>query len=158
NGRDLGFYVLIEAMNEHFLKRNFKNSKGNLYEGAIQDINSVLDRDNGVEGDQPDVRALFAAAKVSDPTERLKALQKILDVDRFLDFLALEMMASNWDGYALHRNNYRIYHDPKGDRMIFIPHGMDNTMHETRLSIMPPRKSVLVRALLDTPEGRQRYR
>lgn len=33
NNRDLGFYVLIEAMNEHFLKRNFKNSTGNLYEG-----------------------------------------------------------------------------------------------------------------------------
>jgi len=41
---------------------------------------------------------------------------------------------------------------------LFIPHGMDNSMHETRLSIMPPRKSVLVKALLDTPEGRERYR
>ena len=158
NRRDLGYYVLIEAMNEHFLKRNFKNSTGNLYEGAIQDINGPLDRDNGPERDQPDVRALFAAASVPDPRERFKALEAVLDVDRFLAFLALEMMTSNWDGYALHRNNYRVYHDPKSDRMVFIPHGMDNSMHETRLSIMPPRKSVLVKALLDTPEGRERYR
>ncbi|MEO8426707.1 MAG: CotH kinase family protein [Verrucomicrobiota bacterium] len=158
NRRDLGFYVLIEAMNEHFLKRNFTSSTGNLYEGAIQDVNGTLDRDNGTERDQADLRTLFAAANVLDPSERSKALDRVLDVDRFLAFLALEMMTSNWDGYALHRNNYRIYHDPKSDRMVFIPHGMDNTMHETRLSIMPPRKSVLVKALLDTPEGRERYR
>ena len=158
NRRDLGFYVLIEAMNEHFLKRNFKNSTGNLYEGAIQDINGTLDRDNGPDRDQVDVRALFAAAVMPDPQERFKALEAVLDIDQFLAFLALEMMTSNWDGYALHRNNYRIYHDPKLDRIVFIPHGMDNSMHETRLSIMPPRKSILVKALLDTPEGRERYR
>ena len=31
NGRDLGLYVVVEAMNKDFLKHNFGNAKGNLY-------------------------------------------------------------------------------------------------------------------------------
>ena len=31
NGRDLGLYVAIEAMNKRFLKRHFGKATGNLY-------------------------------------------------------------------------------------------------------------------------------
>ena len=34
NGRDLGLYVVIEAMTREFLKQHFKNPNGNLYEGG----------------------------------------------------------------------------------------------------------------------------
>ena len=30
--------------------------------------------------------------------------------DRFLSFLATEVMLCHWDGYALNRNNFRVYH------------------------------------------------
>ena len=35
NGRPLGLYVLVEAMNKDFLKQHFRNSKGNLYEAYL---------------------------------------------------------------------------------------------------------------------------
>src|SRR5207247_2620715 len=45
NGRDLGTYVAIEAMNKDFLRRNFGNASGSLYEGFNQDIGGELEID-----------------------------------------------------------------------------------------------------------------
>ena len=47
NGRDLGLYVVIEAMNKDFLKRQFGSGEGNLYEAYLQDIYGSLELDNG---------------------------------------------------------------------------------------------------------------
>ncbi len=158
DGRDLGVYVAAEAVNGPLLKRWFGRSDGNLYEGAIQDIDQFLDQDNGLDATHGDLRRLCTAARERDPAERVARLERCLDLDQFRNYLATDLMAGNWDGYALHRNNYRIYHDPGTDLMYFIPHGLDNSMHESRLSIMPPRRSILGSALLGTAAGRQRYR
>ena len=48
NGRDLGLYVVVEAMNRGFLKRHFKTPHGNLYEG--DDVEFVCDF-SGAEGE-----------------------------------------------------------------------------------------------------------
>src|SRR5436309_1292775 len=61
DGKELGLYTGIEAMNKKFLKRNFKNSNGNLYEGYLRDIDRRMDQDNGEDTSQSDVRALLAA-------------------------------------------------------------------------------------------------
>src|SRR6185295_1406666 len=47
NGRDLGLYVVIEAMNKRFLKQHFPSAKGNLYEAYLQDIDLRLEQDGG---------------------------------------------------------------------------------------------------------------
>src|SRR5215211_7651162 len=47
NGRDLGLYVVIEAMNKRFLKEHFLSARGNLYEAYLHDIDSHLEQDNG---------------------------------------------------------------------------------------------------------------
>jgi len=64
NGRDLGLYVAIDAMNKRFLKRHFHNNDGNLYEGYLRDINTRLDQDNGIDTSQGDVRNLLAQGYV----------------------------------------------------------------------------------------------
>src|SRR3954463_6844764 len=74
NGQDLGLYVAIEAMNKRFLKRFFKNTEGNLYEGYLRDINTRLDQDNGSDTSQSDVRALLKACRTPDPIARFKEL------------------------------------------------------------------------------------
>src|SRR4051812_18713246 len=45
NGRELGLYVLIEAMNKDFLHEHFRSARGNLYEGYTQDVDQQLDQD-----------------------------------------------------------------------------------------------------------------
>lgn len=158
NGRDLGLYVLVEAMNKDFLRQHFKSPKGNLYEAYLHDIDGNMDQDNGEDTQQTDRKALVEAAKISDPARRLEALRKLLDVDRFISHLVLELFTSHTDGYILNRNNYRIYHDPTTDKFVFITHGIDWAFGNTGVSIWPPMNSLLVKAVLQTPEGRKLYR
>ena len=157
NGRDLGLYVVIEAMNKDFLKRHFGSGKGNLYEGYLQDVHGRLEQDNGDDQTQTDLRALRDACTFPDPLERWQHLSNVLDVDRFLSFVALELLTTHWDGYAIHFNNYRIYHDPGTDKMVFITHGLDWAFRRPNVSIEPPLKSLVVRAVLTTPQGQKLY-
>ena len=158
NGRDLGLYVVIEAMNKDFLKRHFGSGKGNLYEGYLQDVHGRLEQDNGDDETQADVRALHEACTIPDPAERWQHLNNVLDVDRFLSFIAMELLTTHWDGYAIHFNNYRLYHDPKTDKMVFITHGLDWAFRRPNVLIEPPLKSLVARAVLTTPQGQELYR
>jgi hypothetical protein len=157
NGRDLGLYVVIEAVNKEFLKQHFSSATGNLYEAYLTDIDVRLEQDNGERGDQSDLRKLCQVCALTNATERWRRLPDVLDVDRFVSFAAMEMLTAHWDGYVMHTNNYRIYHDPKTDRFEFIPHGMDWAFLRPTLSIEAPHKSMVGRALLDTPEGLKLY-
>lgn len=154
NGRDLGFYMLVEAMNKGFLKRELGNGGGNLYEGETRDIDQKLDQENGDDTSQSDLKALVAALK-TPPGERLSKVKTILDVDQFTSFLAMEMLTAGIDGYTFKRNNYRIYHHPKTDKLMFLPHGLDATFGSA--SFKPPTSSLLVKALWELPEFQQQY-
>jgi hypothetical protein len=158
NGRDLGLYVLIEGMNKPFLERFFKDGTGNLYEGYLQDIDSPLEQDNGANHDRADLRSLLRACSIPDGRERMERLQGVLDVDRFLSFAAMEMVVGHWDGYVIHTNNYRVYHDPGTDKMVFITHGLDWAFRRPNMSITPAPRSIVGRAVLQSPEGQRLYR
>jgi len=157
NGRDLGLYTAIEGMNKRFLKRHFKDNTGNLYEGYLRDITSRLDQDGGTNTSQTDVRVLLAACRIADPEQRFQVLSQRLDVERFVSFAAMEMLIAHWDGYTLKTNNYRLYHDPATDKMVFIPHGMDAVFRRLNVPVTPPMRSTVSRALFQTAEGRQLY-
>ena len=158
NGRALGLYVLIEAMNKDFLKQYFRNAKGNLYEAYLQDIDQKLDQDGGPDTTQADLTNFLAVARIQKPIERWNALQQVLDVDGYLSHLALETFTSHTDGYAMNRNNYRLYHDPASDRFVFLAHGLDWAYANPGVSIDPPKNSIVTKAVLLTPEGRRLYR
>ena len=163
NGRDLGLYVLVEGWNKQFLKRHFRSTKGNLYDGGFaKEVTFPLEVDSGEHPeDRSDLKALVEAAEEPDLTHRLALLEKVLDVDRFLTFTALEVMLAHWDGYALNKNNYRVFHDRETDRLVFMPHGLDQVFGVRRArpdsSITPQMRGLVARALLQVPEGRRRY-
>jgi spore coat protein H len=158
NDRDLGIYLMEEAVNKPFLREHFTRADGNLYEGEARDINGTLEQDGGTRGDQADVKALLQAAQEPDPTKRWAKLQERLDMDRFLRFMAMEMLVGQVNGYTTSAHNYRIYHDPESDKMVFIPHGLDHTFHDANEFIQPPHTSILVAAILHTQEGRREWR
>ncbi len=159
NGRDPRLYVVLEGVNKQFLKRYFKDAKGNVYDGhSGSDVTTALPINSGEEP-RDRLRDLARAVRETDLNVRLEKLEQTLDLDRFLSFMALEMMLSHWDGYTMGRNNYRIAHDRDHDRMIFIPHGMDQMFGNPRQPILSPTPNGLVaRAALQIPEVRQRYR
>ena len=158
NGRKLGLYVLIEAMNKDFLQQHFRDAKGNLYEAYLADIDSPMDQDGGVDTSQTDLKKLLEVARIQDPVERWNRLPQALDVDRYLSHVVVEMFTSHTDGYAMNRNNYRIYHDPTTDQFVFIAHGLDWGFANSSVSINPPKNSIVTKAVLQTPQGWRRYK
>jgi hypothetical protein len=158
NGRELGLYVLVEMHNKEFLKRWFHNADGNLYEAYLQDIDQQIDLDNGNDKSQSDRKKFAEVVKISDPTECWTKLQDVLDVDRYVSHLVCELFTSHTDGYAMNRNNYRIYHNPDTGRFTFIGHGVDWAFGNTGVSMQPPQSSLVTKAVLTTPEGAKLFK
>jgi spore coat protein H len=159
NRRDPRLYVVLEGVNKQFLKRYFKDAEGNVYDGhSGTDVTNKLPVNTGEE-DLSRLRDLAGAAREPDLDVRLTKLEQTLDIDRFLSFVALEMMLTHWDGYTMARNNYRIAHDRDTDRMVFVPHGMDQVLGNPRQQLLSPAPAGLVaRSVLQIPEMRKRYR
>jgi spore coat protein H len=161
NGRPLGLYVVVEAMDSYFLSRCFKNNNGNLYGQTRNcDVTTAIER---MEGDTPltydDLKGVAAAVQVADPRRRVEQLERTLDVERFLSFMALEMILIHHDGYTLNRHNFRIYQDLDQGRMVFIPHDLDQLMKRPSLGLLAPgRGGMVAQAVTSTPELQARYR
>src|SRR5262249_19471975 len=113
NGREFGLYVLVEGYSKQFLKRYFKRTDGNLYDGGfLRDIDSPLEVNSGKNPrNRTGLAKLLAATREPDPDKRFLALERILDMDRFISMLAMETILCHWDSYSMNRSNYRVYHD-----------------------------------------------
>jgi spore coat protein H len=158
NKRNLGTYLLVEPTDKVFLKHHFNSAGGNLYEGSNNDVSDRLDVDNGdPNGDQADLESLAAACQEPNLNERWRKLNQILDVDRFLSFMAVEVLVCHHDGYSMDRNNFRIYHDPVKDRMVFLPHGLDLIFDQPTLGLEPRFSGMVAQSLVEVPEGREAY-
>ena len=159
NGRDIGLHVLVEGMDEAYLKRFFQRKDGNLYDGGfLHEINPPLQRLRGKgSDDQREIRALVAASSEGDSGKRWELLLKCLDMARFISFLALETIVWDWDGYPMKTNNYRVYFDPGTKLLTFMPHGMDQMFQDPGGALFPQMQGMVASAVLRTPEGRRRY-
>ena len=173
NGSDLGLRVMVEGWGKHFLKRYFDNTSGNLYDGGfVEDIDSgglgVNSGDN--PQDNSGLVALVAAVKYinrahqahkTDLSEEFKHLAETLDMNRFISFMAMDVMECDWDGYAMNHNNWRLFHDLDSNKMVFMPHGLDQMFGVERAnpecSILPGMRGIAARAVMSTREGRQMY-
>ena len=160
NEKRLGTYVLIEGVNKQFLKRHFADASGNVYDGhSHQDVAQRMRTNSGDDPkDQSRLAALAAALRASDLKARRAALEKTLDVERFISFMAVEVITSHWDGYSLGPNNFRIFHDKTTDRMVFLPQGLDQTFQRKNISAQPDMKGLVAKAVMEVPEFRARFR
>ena len=160
NDRKLGLYVLKEAFTEDFLACYFKNLSGNLFEpGEGHDVNQRLKRTNIAAPAQSRelLKALGEASLETDLNRRWMRLQKVLDVERFVRFMALEVMVAHRDGYCLARNNFKVYQDLDSQRMVFLPQGMDQLFGVEELPVEPHMAGLVARSFLEIPAGRQQY-
>jgi len=160
NGRPLGLYVLKEGFTKTFLASHFRRTDGNLYDiGPGQEVNERMHRQLGHGPDeQTDLRALATAALETNAVLRWAGLTNTLDVSRFVSFLALEVMLGHWDGYGMSGNNFRVYHDMDTDRLIFLPHGMDQALKQPLRTLRPELNALVARGVLSTPSGSALYR
>ena len=142
------------------MKRYFAETGGNLYDGhSHQDVNQRLRTNSGdAPKDQSRLAALAAAVRLSDLDARRVALEKTLDVERFISFMAVEVITVHWDGYSLGPNNFRIFHDLDKDRMVFLPQGLDQTFQRKEIGALPGMAGLVAKAVIEVPEFKQRFR
>lgn len=160
NGRKRGFYYLKEGYDTRFLKEHFGNADGNFYDGGfLQEIDApiqLISTKSDVK-DRADLKALMAAAREPDPAKRFDKLDKLLEMDKFISYMVLEAITWDWDGYPMKRNNYRIYHNPKTDKITFVPSGLDQMFADVNGPILPGFEGTIARAVVETPKGKERY-
>ena len=162
NGKRLqGLYVLKEGFTKDFLALFFKKTNGNLYDmDPGREITEKLKKDMGDgPNDWSDLKALVDATKEQDPSKRWEALGRVLDLDRFVAFMVMEVMTCHWDGYCLGRNNFRVYADRDSNKILFFPHGTDQMFQNPTSPIHPPNmQGMLAQVVMRTPQGRRMYR
>lgn len=158
DGKDHGIYVLREGFDKQFLRRVFGGTAGNLYDGGFcQDVDAALEKDSG-DGpdDHADLQALCEACRGVDE-KRAAALAERIDIDAFVDFMALEAMLHHWDGYSRNMNNFRLWL-PQGGRATFLPHGMDQLLQDADYAVLDHPPAIVASAVMQQPAFRKRYR
>ncbi|HEY4262302.1 MAG TPA: CotH kinase family protein [Schlesneria sp.] len=160
NGRDLGFYVLKEGMDEDFIKRHYKYHKGNFYEGGFcTDIDAPLEKEFG-DGpdDRTDLKELIAACREGDQTKRWQLIEQKVAIDEFINFVAMELMMCHWDGYCQNKNNYRLYFHEDDKKVCFLPHGMDQMFGDINFGVFHVPGQIVANAVMQNPAVQAKYR
>jgi hypothetical protein len=153
NGRRLGLYVVKEGFTHEFLARNFSPAVGRLYE-----LPSGQPELHAIQSEGGRLQELAAAAQESDLNRRWERLHQSLDLNRFISYMAMEVVTCHWDGYSLARNNYRVYEDPGTGKETFLPTGMDQLFGNPGLTWEPHMAGLVARSIMDIPQGRAAYR
>lgn len=168
NGEDLGIYSNVESINKPFLKRAFGDDSGNLYEGTLTDFHPRTLENFSVKthkstNDRSDISRIAELFSGTEPLS-LTEVEKVLDVEGFLRFWALEAMVQFWDGYSGNQNNFYFYVEPGNGRGSFIPWGADSCWSGRGFRSGAPgstaiySKSILCNRLYHTDNLADRYR
>ena len=144
NGRFHGVYVNVERIDSVFLKTRFADASGALYKvdegGPGGDLRPFPSRprDNNqrwhafepksktARTDARDVLELISRINRTPPPDFDTMLQGSIDVDAFLQTMAVMLFAGAFDqltGWNPH--NYYLYHEPKADRWHYLPWDLD---------------------------------
>jgi len=168
NGKSLGLYSHVEAVEDEFLERHFRDQSGNLYEGRLSDFRvdwlQTFERKNHkTKPGREDLAAVARALEARD-AELLTRLGPVLDLDAYLTFWAVESLIGHWDSYSNNGNNFFVYRAPATGKFQFIPWGADSAFGD-RDPFTPVKtpdsvkaRSLLPYRLYQLPETRERYR
>lgn len=135
NGEYLGIYSHVESIGKPYLKRRFDNNSGNLYEGTLADfypkaIDRLEAKTNEKNHDRSKALRLAELLAKSEPA--VDEIGKIVDLDNFLKFWAVESLIGFWDGYSNNQNNYWVYENRDNGKFYFMPWGADGAMMSMR--------------------------
>ncbi|MGH7169904.1 MAG: CotH kinase family protein, partial [Gemmataceae bacterium] len=136
----VGLYTLVESIDKTFLKNHFGSAKGLLLKpervGPLEHLGDDWQAYDGryrpkTKGNAKSKRRLIdftkLVQKADDKTFKAE-IDKYLDVDEFLRFLAATVAVVNMDSFIGLPHNYLFYLDPKTNRFAFIPWDLDLSM------------------------------
>ncbi len=165
-GHELGLYVFKESFDRDFIAKFYTNTNGDIYDGGLSpnDLREDMDKEQGDRLRRDNIKALIAACREGDQTKRWARLEKVLDIDEYISFTAVEAIVCHWDGYNFKANNYRVYFDEDTGKASFWLHGTDQTFgtsdQDNQAAEMPVTKepeSLVGRAVMSNPVWKQAY-
>ena len=56
-----------------------------------------------------------------------EAIDRVLNINSFLKYLAVNVLVGSWDDYWYLKNNYYLYNNSESGVFEFIPYDYDNT-------------------------------
>ena len=159
NGKDLGLYTHLDSIKKRFIRLYFKDDEGRLFEGTWSDFkdgweNTFEIKTNKENNDMSDISELTEALLLPDD-ELEEKLLKIVDMEEFYKFWAVENLIDHVDGYTNAANNFYIYVDPDSGLMHFIPWGTDMTFGNTENTIFA--RAALSRRLMLNDQTREKF-
>lgn len=167
NGTAYGVYVNVEGVEKGMIKRFFPGKIGNLYDGQVSDFRTgwtatFTKKTHKHDPDRSDLDAVTAALSASD-AELEATLGKVLDIDAYITYWAMEAMIASWDSYSSTHNNFFVYHDLASGKFAFLPWGPDTTF-DKQDQLSPPGRpqsvsanSAIPHRLNQVPAFRERY-
>ena len=107
--------------------------------------------------------------RVSDKGEKKNDLEaeigKVVDLDSFYKFWAMEGLLGFWDGYSGNRNNYFFYLNPTTAKFHFMPWGADSLFvkyshinRDRRVPLSVKTGGMIANKLYQLPASRARYK
>jgi len=137
NEEYLGVYSHVESVRGPFIRKHFGDYSGELYEGTITDFYPKavenIEAKNKQSKKQRTQAKKLAQLLESEESFDLKEVEKLVNVDQFIKFWAMESLLGFWDGYTNNQNNYYAYSSPAdGKRFHFLPWGADGAFVEGR--------------------------
>lgn len=146
NNTYYGLYVNVEHIDENFAKKRFGNNDGNMYKclypadlaylGQNPDLYKFVD--NGrraytqtINEDIDDYTDLAHFIDVLNNTASAYfpcELEKVFNVNDYLEYMAFDVLDGNWDGYIYNKNNFYLYHNLKTGQFEYLPYDIDNTL------------------------------
>ncbi|MCK6529241.1 CotH kinase family protein [Myxococcota bacterium] len=162
NNELYGLYVVVEPLDDPFIRRWFADDGGNLYEPMRGvDLWSFAAglfelQEAGEPEDRADLYRLIEVIEtVPDPVFH-GAVAEVLDLGAFVSLAAVEAWAGQWDGYAFNANNYALYSGPESGRFTVLPWSPDAAFSRD-VDPFAPRGVLGVRCVA-SPECLEEYR
>ncbi len=167
NGKKLGVYSHVESMRKPLFKREFGNTDGTLFEGTVVDFHEgwegSFERKFGSEkAGRKHIKKLVDV--VDGQNDNVSAIGRLVDLDSFYKFWAVEGLLGFWDGYSGNNNNFFVYLNPKTGRFHFLPWGADSLFDKySKLGVTPgapisvKTKGIVAHKLYQLESGRDRY-
>ncbi len=178
--RYLGLYTTVQQVDRLFLKQHFGDGRGNLWKGEAGSDFTWFGEDpesyggyeletNEKRGDYSRMVGIVRAVNQTPDASFAGEMEKLLDVDRFISYLAANTLLSNLDSPTGSGHNYYLYHSPDSGRFTVIPWDLNEAFGNFKmqegsemldLSLDEPYAGdkILIRKILSVQKFKEKYR
>jgi hypothetical protein len=141
-----GLYINVEFVDDLFTELYFNEKTGNrwkcLYPATLEYLGSngtdyqvmtswgtpIYGLENNTQlNDYQDLADFVNVLNNTSNQNMVCELRKVLNVDRLLQYMAIDVMTGNWDGAHFNKNNFYLFQNDLTHRLEFIPYDTDNT-------------------------------